>query len=232
MGFKLKNVVRAVTQPARQAVKTVQSVAKGDLKGAVKNAVGAVAAGNPVTMANNATGGLGAQVAGAIPLVGSSASKFVASGSDMSDGQFSGSTLRTYVREGAKLGALVAGGVYAAPALGISGTTAVTTASALSKGNFSGAASSLAGADAFEGFGDLIPEDLSSAGKQVGGLVDWNSFFSSGGGSRAPASSEEPAAIIAATSRRAPGLSSTEKMILGGAAAALALLLILKRKGK
>jgi len=160
MGF-FKSIVKAVAAPVQSAVSVVSNVAQGDIKGAAKSAVSGVTSLSPVSQIENLSGGKFSELTSNVPILGSMGSKFISSSGTIggSNGNFSGSDLRTYLREGAKLGAIAAGGYALAPTLGVTGTlTAAGIGSQIGNGNIRGGLQSALGAytpEGYEGIGNL-----------------------------------------------------------------------------
>lgn len=147
MGF-LKKAFSAVTAPVKAAVSVVSNTAQGNIGDAAKAAVSGVTSLSPIAMAETASGGKLSDLASGLPIIGSASGKFIDSSGKIggSAGDFSGSDLRTYLREGAKLGAVTVGGYYAAPALGLTGSlTAAGIGSQLASGDIRGGLSSAIG---------------------------------------------------------------------------------------
>jgi len=157
MGF-FKNVVKAVAAPVKAAVSVVTNTAQGNIGDAAKAAVSGVTSLSPVTMVENVSGGKLSQATSFVPIVGSMGSKFISSSGTIggSNGDFAGSDLRTYLREGTKLGAIAAGGSFLAPTLGVTGSlTAAGIGSQLGSGNIRGALGSAINSYTPEGFEGL-----------------------------------------------------------------------------
>lgn len=205
MGFSIGKIVRAVAAPVTQTVKTVASVAKGDISGAAKNAAGAVVSTNPLQMGDNASGGAISSVSGAVPVIGSPLNKSLTSGQKIGTGNFSGRDARTYIRETGKVAGLVAGGYALGSAAGVPAVLAAT------RGSYSGVAEA-AGVD---------PEVSSLVSNFGRGFRS----PSSGGGSTAIAPLPE-----SLPTGQKKGLSKNEKIALGAAAAIAGIFIVRKMK--
>lgn len=211
MGFSLKKIVKAVAAPVTQSVKAVASVAQGDISGAVKNVTGAVAAANPLQMADAASDGAVAKAANYVPIVGTPINKSLTAGEKISSGQFSLRDVKNYATENVKLGALAYGGYLALPTLGVGGTLA--TGAAISSGDVSGAVSSIGGGYGFDqNLTDLVGGVSQNFNRKPDGYAPSN--FT-------PTQSKPMPSVSKPSS-----LSKTEKTILGAAVAVAGFFLI------
>ena len=125
MGFKLKNIVRAVTAPVVAPVQAVAKIAQGEnVIKSVEQAVGKVTASG-TALFNEATGGQVAQAVQNVPVVGSSASSMLTQSSQIiRDDNPNTQLLKSFGFNTLKTGAII-GGIAAAPsALGITSTQA------------------------------------------------------------------------------------------------------------
>lgn len=169
MGF-FKKAFKAVTKPVTQTVKAVGSLAQGDIKGATKNAIGAMVSTSPLGMANSASGGQIADLSAGIPIVGSPLSKSLQVGDKVASGNFTSTDLKQYAVNQGKLGALALGASVFTP-------TQVLLGAKLASGDVKGAAG-----DAFSEYGSgLVPGEYKDLGNDLKGYASLFGRKPSGG---------------------------------------------------